>query len=76
VAYLDIIVPAGAAVGQTVDAKIGKTTVRVMLLGQMTLRIEPKDGVYRIVSGITEDGQTTMCVLKAAKVAPAAFSVP
>jgi hypothetical protein len=70
VPYLHVIVPAGTAVGQTVDAKIGKATELVTPLGEMTLQVEPDDDVCRIVSAITEDGETTMYVLKGAPAKP------
>jgi hypothetical protein len=80
VPYFDVIVPAGAAIGQTVDAKIsqtvdakiGQTVARVTLLSDITLRIEADHDVCKILSAITEDVQTTMHVLKAGEATPAA----
>jgi hypothetical protein len=57
VPYFEAIIPTGTAVGQTFDAKIGKAIERVTLLGEMT---------------VTEDGQTTMHVLKVGKAASVA----
>jgi hypothetical protein len=39
----NIIVPAGTAIGQTVDAMIGLKRARVTLLGEAMLRVEPDD---------------------------------
>jgi hypothetical protein len=77
VPYFQVTIPAGAAVGQTVnakidqiiDAKIGQAVARVTLLSDQTLRIEPDDVVCRIVSAITENSETTMHVLRAGKIA-------
>jgi hypothetical protein len=54
--------PSGTAIGRTVDARSGTKPVRVTLLSERTLRIEPDD-VCTIISATTEDGRTTICAI-------------
>ena len=61
--YISITVPAGTAIGETVDATIGITPVQVTLHSEETLRVEP-DEVCRIITATTEeDGSTTFCAI-------------
>ena len=60
--YFTITVPAGTAIGRTVDARIGATPVRVTLLSEETLRVEPDD-VCRIITATAQDGRTTICAI-------------
>ena len=59
--YLHLTLPANTPVGKPVDAVFGKETVRVTLLADDWLRIEP-DTVCRILTATSRDGRTTMCV--------------
>jgi hypothetical protein len=54
-----VIIPAGTAIGQTIDAMIGLKPTRVMLLSEAALRVEP-DAVFMTMFAITEDGQTAI----------------
>ena len=61
--YLTIIVPSGTAIGKTVDAKIGAAPARVTLLNERTVRLEPDGVVCTVLSSITQDGSSTLCVI-------------
>ena len=63
--HVTITVPSGTAIGKTVDGRIGVAPVRVTLLSERTLRIEPDDVVCTIMTAITEDGQTTVHAIAA-----------
>ena len=51
-----VIVLAGTAIGQTVDATIGPKSARVTLLSEAALRVE-LDDVWSIMSAVTKDGR-------------------
>jgi hypothetical protein len=59
---VSITVPSGTVIGRTVDAKIGATPVRVTLLSEWTLRIEPDD-VCTMMTATALNGRTTICAI-------------
>jgi hypothetical protein len=60
-----VTIPAGTAIGRTVDAKIGAAPAKVTLLSERTLRIEPDGGVGTIISATTQDGRRTIHAIAA-----------
>jgi hypothetical protein len=66
VPYLHIDVSFGTAIGQTVDATIGKAQVRVTLISEEWIRIEldaenEAAGFCRIFACTSQDGRMTIC---------------
>ena len=59
--FLHLTIPANSPLGKTVDGTFGKDAVRVTLIADDWLRIEP-DTVCRILTATSRDGRTTMCV--------------